>query len=201
MSRRTTGWKWGALILAAWMAGGCGHAPTPKPRGYFRIDLPQHQYRLFDEPGYPYSFEYPVYAQIVKDTAFFSKRPENPWWINVDFPTLHGKIYISYKIIGPEYTLEHLVSDAYTMSYKNDVKADAIVPELFRTPHDVSGIFYQVSGNAATARQFFATDSTRHFLRGALYFYAVPNADSLAPVIHFVEKDMWHLLETLRWKP
>lgn len=190
-----------AGLFLSLLAVSCTQTYTPKPRGYFRIDLPRKQYRVFDEPGYPYSFEYPVYAKIVKDTAFFNKRPENPWWINIVFPSFHGKIYISYKLIGKEYTLDKLINDAYTMSYKNDVRADAIVPEFFRTPHHVSGIFYNVSGNAATARQFFATDSVRHFLRGALYFYAVPNADSLAPVVKFVEKDMWHLLETLKWNP
>jgi gliding motility-associated lipoprotein GldD len=194
----------GTLVAALLVTLGlvsCHHAYTPKPRGYFKIDFPQKDYRVFDEKGYPYSFEYPVYAKIIKDTSFFNKQPENPWWINVDFPQFHGKIYLSYKVIGPQYSLEKLVNDAYTMTYKNTVKADAIVPEMFQTPNQVSGMFYNVSGNAATARQFYATDSVRHFLRGALYFYAVPNADSLKPVIEFVEKDMWHMLETLRWKP
>jgi gliding motility-associated lipoprotein GldD len=188
------------LILFTGSLFSCHSAYTPKPRGYFRISFPQKSYRLFDEPGYPYTFEYPVYARIVKDTSFFNARPENPWWINIEFPQFNGKIYISYKIIGQKYALNKLVNDAYTMTYKNTVKADAIVPVEFSTPNHVSGIFYNVSGNAATARQFFATDSTRHFLRGALYFYAVPNADSLKPVIQFVEKDMWHLLRTLKWR-
>lgn len=178
----------------------CQSSYTPKPRGYFRIKFPEKQYQVFNEPGYPYTFQYPVYAKIIKDTSFFNARPENPWWINVEFPQFHGKIYISYKIIGKKYSLEKLINDCYTMTYKNAEKADAIVPEVFQTPFHVSGIFYNVSGNAATARQFFATDSTSHFLRGALYFYAVPNADSTRPVVQFVQQDMWHLLETLRWK-
>lgn len=192
------------LIIAAALLSSllfsCQTGYTPKPRGYFHIIFPEKKYQVFDEPGYPYTFEYPVYAKIVKDTTFFDKKPENPWWINVVFPDLHGKLYLSYKIIGKKYSLEKLINDAYTMTYKNTVKADAIVPEMFQTPNHVSGIFYNVSGNAATARQFFATDSTRHFLRGALYFYAVPNADSLKPVVQFVEQDMWHLLKTLKWK-
>ena len=189
-----------AVLAVVAALASCEPSYAPKPRGYFRIPLPEKSYRLFDEPGYPYSFEYPVYARIVKDTAFFDRKPENPWWINVEFPGLNGKIYISYKAIGPRYSLDKLVADAHTMTFKNTVKADQIVPEVFRTPHGVSGIFYHVSGNAATAKQFFATDSVRHFLRGALYFYAVPNADSLQPVVDFVEKDMWHLLETLQWR-
>ncbi len=183
------------LLLTA-----CSQVYTPRPRGYFRIKLPAKSYRVFNEPGYPYTFEYPVYAKVVKDSMYFDTAAENPWWINIEFPGLDGKIYLSYKIIGKKYSLEQLVNDSHFLTYKNDVKADHIDQILYETPHHVSGIFYDVGGNAATAKQFFATDSSSHFLRGALYFYAVPNADSLAPVTKFVEKDMWHLLETLKWK-
>lgn len=190
--------RFGLLIGLLWITA-CQVHFTPKPRGYFRITFPEKSYRVFKEPGYPYTFEYPVYATIEKDTSFFNQKPENPWWINIVFPRYHAKIYISYKIIGPDYTLNKLINDAYKMTYKNALKADAIVPEAFSTPYHVSGLFYNVSGDAATARQFYATDSTRHFLRGALYFYTTPNADSLQPVVSFIQKDMWHLLETLRW--
>ena len=57
-----------------------------KKRGYYKIDFPEKQYKLFDQPGYPYSFEYPVYANVIKDTTFFDDKPENDWWINIDFP-------------------------------------------------------------------------------------------------------------------
>jgi hypothetical protein len=68
-----------------------------KRRGYFKIDFPEKQYRLFDQPGYPYSFEYPVYANVVRDTTFFDGKPENDWWINIDFPQFSGKVFVSYK--------------------------------------------------------------------------------------------------------
>ena len=63
------------------------------------------------------------------------------------------------------------------------------------------GLAYQIKGmGAASPYQFYLTDSTSHFMRGSLYFDAVPNNDSLAPVIEFVEKDIQHLFETIRWK-
>ncbi|MFM2189422.1 MAG: hypothetical protein RLZZ452_1378, partial [Pseudomonadota bacterium] len=52
-----------------------------KKRGYFAIDFPDKQYQTFDQPGYPYTFEYPVYAQVKKDSTFFQDRAED-WWIN-----------------------------------------------------------------------------------------------------------------------
>ncbi|MCW3462217.1 gliding motility lipoprotein GldD [Chitinophaga nivalis] len=175
-------------------------AYTPKPRGYFLVKFPERKYRTFDMPGYPYTFEYPAYANVVKDTSFFGEKPENPYWINIDFPSLNGKIYLSYKIIGTGNNFRKLADDAFKMTYKHTYKAAYIDENVIRTPNQVSGTFYEVGGNAASAKQFFATDSTRHFLRGALYFDVTPNADSLAPVYKFLEQDMWHMVETLRWR-
>ena len=75
----------------------CNSNYTYKKKGYFKIDFPEKKYQLFDKPGYPYSFEYPVYATVIKDSSFFGDATENPWWINIDVPQLGGLIYISYK--------------------------------------------------------------------------------------------------------
>lgn len=185
------------LLIAA--INSCNSDYTIRQKGYFRIDLPEHRYVTFDKPGYPYSFEYPVYANIVQDSTFFETQPENPFWINIDFPSLNGKIYMSYKDVKKN-QFDKLVDDAFKLTYKHSTKATGIKDSLMHTPNGVTGIFFKVSGNAATARQFFVTDSTSHFLRGALYFDSTPNADSLGIVNDFLEVDMKHLINTLRWK-
>ena len=178
----------------------CNSDYTIKPRGYFKIDFPEKVYRDFDNPSYPYSFQYPVYGNIIKDSLFFDEKAENPYWINIDLPRFNAKIYISYKEIGKN-KFDSLVNDAFTMSYKQHTyKASAIEPMPFTTPHNLSGIYFTLKGNTATANQFFITDSTKHFLRGALYFDAVPNEDSLKPVNNFLQKDLQHLLNTLQWR-
>jgi len=188
-------------ILLLFLAGlpSCNSPYTPKRRGYFRIDFPAHEYQSFDRPGYPYSFDYPVYANVLKDSSFFDTTPENPYWINVDFPSLAARIYISYKQIGPN-KFEKLVDDAFKMTLKHSVKASAIDQSIIHTPNGVSGVFFHVGGNAATAQQFFLTDSTRNFLRGALYFNAPPNEDSLGVVNNFLQLDLQHLINTFKWK-
>jgi gliding motility-associated lipoprotein GldD len=177
----------------------CNSPYTPKRRGYFRIDFPAHEYQAFDRQGYPFSFDYPVYANVLKDSSFFDTIPENPYWINVDFPRLAARIYISYKQIGPN-NFDKLRDDAFKMVNKHTVKASSIDQTLIHTPNGVSGVFFNVGGNAATARQFFLTDSTRNFLRGALYFNAPPNEDSLGVVINFLQADLQHLINTFKWK-
>ena len=177
----------------------CNSDYTFKPRGYFNIELPAKAYKKFDQPGYPYTFEYPVYASIIKDTTFFDVRAD-PWWINIDFPRFGGRIYISYKEIGKN-KLDSLVKDAFEMAYKQHTyKASSIEPTEIHTSNRVSGIYVTLTGNTATANQFFLTDSTKHFLRGALYFNATPNEDSLSLVNTFLRKDLVHLINTLQWK-
>jgi gliding motility-associated lipoprotein GldD len=177
----------------------CNSNYTPRPRGYFKIQFPHHQYQSFDQPGFPYSFEYPVYATVIRDTTFFEDKPENPYWINIDFPRFNARIYMSYKEIGKN-SFDKLKDDAYKMSYKHTYKATSIEDTVIKTPLGVSGIFFTVGGNAATAKQFFVSDSVKHFLRGALYFDTAPNEDSLSIVNQFLQEDMKHLINTLRWK-
>lgn len=187
------------LSVIALLVISCNSEFTPKKRGYFRIDFPKHEYQTFDQPGYPYSFEYPVYAKIVKDTTFFEANPENPYWINIEFPRFSGKVYISYKdVTGNDLT--KLVNDAYKMTYKHSSKATEITDSAMRTRNELRGVFFKVGGNAATAKQFFLTDDSRHFLRGALYFDASPNEDSLSVVNDFLQDDLKHLINTLKFK-
>jgi gliding motility-associated lipoprotein GldD len=182
------------LFLAA-----CNSVYTAKPAGYYKINFPEKKYQLFDKPGYPYSFEYPAYATVVKDSLFFDQKAENEWWVNVDFPQFGGRMYLSYKQIGVN-KFDQLVNDAFTMTNKHNVKANYINDSLMITPNNVHGMFFSVEGNVATANQFFLTDSVTHFLRGALYFDATPNEDSLSVVNRFLVEDMKHLINSFAWK-
>lgn len=184
------------LLVSSWA---CNSTFTPKPKGYFDIAFPEKKYQTFEQAGYPYSFELPVYATVIKDSTFFDSTPENPWWINIDFPQFNGRIHISYKDLRQS-NFDKLVNDAFNLTYKHTSKATAIDDSVMHTSNGVHGVYFKVGGNAATANQFFVTDSARHFLRGALYFDVTPNEDSLQPVNDFLKKDLLHMIETFRWK-
>ncbi|RYE19867.1 MAG: hypothetical protein EOP51_19035 [Sphingobacteriales bacterium] len=174
---------------------------TPKPRGYFEVALPKRGYQSFNDPAFPYSFEYPVYGNIVRDTSFFGQTPENPYWINIDIPSLGGRIYISYKAITAAQPLNKVIEDTYEMTMYHTKRADNIEDMVYHNNDaHVHGVLYNVTGNAASAYQFYLTDSLHHYLRGALYFDVPPNADSLKPVNDFLYGDVKHLVETFRWK-
>lgn len=206
------------LIVIIFVFAGCNSAYTSKKKGYFNIDLPEHAYQAFDTAGFPYRFEYPVYAKIVRDSTYFDQNPENPYWINVDFPRFNARIFLSYKRIGGQAlykikqadgiyrdslgvnAFDRMVNDAFNLTNKNEAMATSINDSLFQNPYGITGIYFKVSGNAATSRQFFLSDSTANFLRGALYFDTTPNADSLRPVQDFLQADIQHMLNTFQWK-
>ena len=207
-----------AVLFLCVIFAACNADYTSRKKGYYKIDLPQHQYASFDKPGFPYTFEYPVYAKVVQDSTYFDNTPENDYWINIEFPSLQAKIFLSYKIVGgmAPYKIkqadgsykdsmgvnqfDRMVNDAFNLTNKNESQASFINDSLFRTKNNITGVFFKVGGNAATAKQFFLSDTTRHFLRGALYFDAPPNADSLKPVQDFLQADIDHLINSFRWR-
>lgn len=176
---------------------------TPKPRGYFKIPLPaEHEYQEFDSTGFPYRFEYPVYGQINNNPDLHGDIAENPYWINIEFPGIGGRIYLSYKDIETSKSLGNLNEDMYEMTFAVHTKKANNITEYYLndTSKNIYGMFFNVTGDAASAYQFYATDSAKNFLRGALYFEATPNSDSLKPLNEFLKQDIEHLLNTLSWK-
>src|SRR4051794_23825574 len=130
---RNTAWIF--LATALFIFTSCNSDYVARPRGYFRIPLPEKKYQLFDKAGFPYSFEYPVYGRILQDSLFFDQKAENGYWINVDFPQFNGRIHISYKEIGKN-KFDSLVNDAFTLSYKQHTyKASGIQSRQFTTPN------------------------------------------------------------------
>ena len=172
----------------------CSQVYTPKPSGYLRIDFPEKKYQSF-KGSMPYAFDYPVYGEIVVD----KQKDAEPFWINIEFPKYKGKIHLSYKKINKN--LANYIEETRKLAYKHASKADAIDEKIIRNDTtNVYGIFYDIKGNSASSVQFFVTDSNKNFIRGALYFSAQPNKDSLAPAIEFFKKDVEHFIQTLKWQ-
>lgn len=189
------------IFAASLILHGCRDVPVPKPKGYFRISLPEKEYSVYKDTdrkdGFiPVSFEFPVYGMISTNGSINSE----PGWFNVDFPAFKASVYLTYREINND--LEELMEETYRMNVKNHIsKAEAINEQMFINPEkDVYGILYDLRGNTATAVQFFVTDSIKHYIRGSLYFLSEPNPDSLAPVNEFLREDIIHLIETLEWK-
>jgi gliding motility-associated lipoprotein GldD len=186
-----------ALRFAALLAlVACQPESTPKPRGYFRIEHPEPEYRRV-EPECPVAFELPQFAAIERVVGAESE--DGSCWFNVVFPSMEARWHLTLASMEGR-DLDQLIEDAHQLAFSHDIKAVGIGRKRFSFPdRGVYGVFFQLDGPVASPMQFYATDSTRHFLRGSLYFNHVPNPDSLAPSLERVLADSQHLLETLEW--
>ena len=166
----------------------------PKPKGYFRIDFPKKEYRVYDSIC-PYSFEIPTYAFIDNDKHLKA----DPCWLNINFPKYNAKIHLSYKVISNN--LDTILNQSRDFVVKHQIKStgiDEVV--IIRDSAKVYGLVYDISGNSASNIQFYVTDSTHHFMRGALYFNSVPNIDSLKIVVDYLRTDILQMIKTFNWK-
>ncbi|MBX7052355.1 MAG: hypothetical protein K1X54_09995 [Flavobacteriales bacterium] len=167
----------------------------PRPKGYFRIDLPEKSYRVY-ESACPMQLELPNYSKV---ELFKDRMSNDSCWFNVYFPRFNARLHCTYVPVNGN--MDKLLHDAYGFAAKHEMKATA----LKRTPiadstNQVYGIVYDIEGETASQLQFFLTDSTSHFFRGSLYFFNSPNPDSIAPVLEFLREDIMHLTETITWK-
>lgn len=168
---------------------------SPKPRGFFKINFPEKNYRIFDSVC-PYTFEIPTYSRITQD----KHKGAEPCWLNLEFPQFKATLHLSYKAVS-DTNLNVFLEDSRDFAIRHQIKATGLEESVvIRDSAKVYGLVYDIAGNTASSVQFYLTDSTNHFLRGALYFNTVTNIDSLKIVIDFIREDILRMVQTCKWK-
>ncbi|WP_284653745.1 gliding motility lipoprotein GldD [Flavobacterium terrisoli] len=174
------------MLLLSFTA--CKDDVLPKPASQLRLDYPVAKYATF-------SNHCPLTFDINEDAII---KEDKNCGFSIHYPKMKATIYLTYKTVNGD--VEKLLKDAQKLTYEHVIKADDILEQPYLNPDKkVYGMFYQVSGNAATNAQFYATDSVKHFVTGSVYFYAKPNFDSIMPAADYIKNDMQQLLETIQW--
>lgn len=183
------------FILVLLLSAGCKNDYTPKPRGYYRISLPEKSYIHYQTPC-DLSFDVPNYSKLEMIRA---AQNGDSCWFNLAFPRWNAKLHCTYTKVHNNF--DNLIRDSYGFAAKHEMKASALKRTQINYPDKkVYGILYDIEGDAASQIQFFMSDSTSHFFRGSLYFYNPPNPDSIAPVLQFLREDILQITQTLEWK-
>jgi gliding motility-associated lipoprotein GldD len=173
---------------------------TPKPIAYPRIHFPEKgKFLQYNNANCPYTFKYPAYAKIELEKNAITQQI-NPCWFNLHFKDFNATIYLSYKEIGNEISLEKVLEDAHKLKNAHNKKADYIDEAQIKNKQGVEGEFSEIGGNVATNVQFYLSDFEQHYIRGSLYFEATPNIDSVQPIVDFIKADMLYIFETFEWK-
>jgi gliding motility-associated lipoprotein GldD len=182
-------------IISLLVLGACDQEFSPKPKGYNRFEMPPHEYVSLAD-SLPYDFEYSAHAKIMKDTSWIS----NENWIEINYPAYKANIHITYKSIANQDSLREYLDDAYFLTAKHQIKAYAIDESIALTPSGKTVVYAEIDGEVPSQFQFYSTDSSKNFLRGALYFYTQVQNDSLQPAIEYVKRDIVHMMNTLEWR-
>ncbi len=188
------------LLLFIVLCMSCGEDYVPKPKAFLRLDYPQHKYVRPDFTGLPFSFETNNLATEVNVKPM--RAATESYGIDLQYPSMKGTIFVTYKAInGDKRNLESYLRDAQKLTLEHTIKADEIPAFPYENEErKVYGVLSEVKGDVASPTQFYVTDSLNHFLTGSLYFYAKPNYDSILPAANYLQKDIEHIMETLRWK-
>ena len=186
----------GLLLILVFLFMACEESYTPKPKGYNRLELPVHEYISLPD-SLPYSFDISTAAKILRDSSGFGER----YWIDIFYPAITANIQITYKDLKQDKKFfRELVDDSYKLTAKHQIKAYSIEESVVLTPNGKTAVIAELEGEVPSQFQFFITDSTNNFLRGALYFRTSTKNDCLAPAIEYMKMDAMHLINTLEWK-
>lgn len=177
--------------------------PIPKPRTYPKVDYPARNYISLDKDYCAFTFEYPDYMEFERDSLLSNQRAKHPCWFILQVPRLNGSIHFTYTDIGgtnKEDNLLKIIQDSYTLTEKHNIKATGRTETPFTdVERGLFGITYKVEGDVASPYHFVVTDSLEHAVWASLYFNSLPNADSLEPITAFVQEDLEHIINTIRW--
>ncbi len=183
------------FITAIILLLSCEKAYLPKPKGYNRIVLPEAEYVSLPDT-FPYDFDYSTHAKVYRDTSWIRDR----YWIDLFYPYFDATVQITYKAIKEDSLFEDYLNDSFRLTSKHNVKAYAIDEKiLFLNSGNIATV-NELEGEVPSPFQFHITDSSRHFLRGSLYFKMADKNDSLRPSIDFIKNDIIHMLNTLEWR-
>lgn len=168
----------------------CGKEQLPKPYGELRLEYPKAKYVSFENPC-DYSFEISEFTRV--------DQGKKPCWYYISYPKMNARVFITYYPINGDF--DKHIKEAEKLVYEHTIKASAIDTKSFSYPEKkVYGNFYTLKGESASNVQFYATDSTRHFLTANLYFNTRPKPDSIAPAVDYIKNDMLHMIDTFHWK-
>ncbi len=180
------------IFLTGVLCISCAEDPQPKPKAFLSMEYPAPEYDVVDV-NCPYIFEKNHLAEVTK------ARGANNCWLNLEYELLRGTIFITYQPVNNN--LDSLLRDAQKLPLQHTIKADVIEGDVYINPaRDTYGMFYEVSGDAASQAQFYLTDSVNHFMTGSVYFRAQPDYDSILPAAAYLKNDIRHLMETVKWK-
>ena len=188
-----------SIVLLVIFCFSCGENYVPKPNAFLRLDYPDAKY---ENPNLdlPFAFQTNLLAEKVSSKTL--NATTKSYGINIEYPSLKGTIFLTYKAVeNKEENLKAFLRDAQMFTLEHTKKADEIPTYPYENKEQKAfGMLSVVKGNVASTAQFYITDSVNHFLTGSVYFKVKPNYDSILPAANYLQRDIKHIMESIKWK-
>ena len=175
------------------LSNGCREVFVPKPRAFLSLEYPKATYQKINS-DMPFSFEKNKLAtlEIIKNN-YETKS------FNLKYNLLNANLYLSYQPM--KNNLSSYISEVEFRTKTHGKVANEVFEQKFENLEtSVFGNLYKLSGPVASQSQFYITDKKNHFVSGSLYFETKANYDSILPAVIYIQKDITHFIESLRWK-
>lgn len=174
---------------------------TPKPRMYPRIMYPiETGNSSYSTSDCPFTFTYPSYCTILKDSFVFEGKPASNCWFDINAKDLNLSLHCSYYPLSGAKSLTKHIEDAFKIAGNHNSKANYRKEDPIVNQYGVKGLIFNIEGPVASPVQFYLTDDKKHFFRASLYYNSKVNPDSTAAVYNFIKPEIDSLIATFKWK-
>lgn len=188
-----------AWLLFVVVLSGCsvgdksGETAVPRRHAYPRIDVPDSAF-TFIETGYN---GMQLSLNDATEYALHSSDDGTSNFIDVDYPGLNAAIYFTITPVERA-TLPDVIDNRLERVSLNLGGADAELLE-FDSPAGFENKVFVSRADISTPVQFIATDGETTVISGTSFLKdaSAANADSLAPVVNMLRRDILHSLKTL----
>jgi len=179
-----------SIAVVIFLCAACDNNYQPKPKGYNQIFFPSPQYKI-KEYNKRFSFERNIISTTTENLDY--------GWLNLSYPKYKAELLLTYKKVSSYEHLKNLINESYKLISKHKSKSSSITEKDIITLSGKRATIITIEGEVPTPFQFIITDSSKNFLRAALYFEKPIANDSISPVVEYIKKDMIHILNTLSW--
>jgi gliding motility-associated lipoprotein GldD len=184
---------YGFLFFLSLTQYGCQEIAVPKPKAFLALDYTAPTYQT-TAPNLPLTFDKNELSKVN-----LVQNNNEILGIDLKYNPLNAAVHISYKNV--QNNLKALIQSSLSITQQHAKIAHSISEKEFRNDSNrVYGKIFDLSGPVASQIQFYVTDSTHHFLSGALYFNKKPNYDSIYPAIRYIQKDIVRMMESMKWE-
>ena len=99
----------------------CTEDYSPKPLGYFRINLSEKTYSIFNS-NCSFNFLRASETKIIQD--------KNECWYNNQYPPHNATIHLTYKTLNAN--LGNITEESHKLVYDHEVRSDGIIEKEYR---------------------------------------------------------------------